>query len=160
MVQLSKCHRLRRPSMITLTICGLPTSPLAALGFLSPHCWTVRSTRASSGQPAAPAQRRRPAEVCRGDLNPTPCDSRVCTWRVPSDLLCPSVPTPAPTRSHTLGVRLPHPSLGEAALSTRDQLSHSCRPDLDLNLGSALTSCPGVTLSHSRVLLSGFPMSC
>ena len=59
-----------------------------------------------------------------------------------------------------LGVRLPHPSLGEAALGTRDQLSHSCRPDLDLNLGSALTSCPGVTLSHSRVLLSGFLMSC
>ena len=83
----------------------------------------------------------------------------------PARPLRPALPLSShasPTRGHTLGawVRLPHPSLGEAALGTGDQLSHSCRPDLDFNLGSAVTSCPGVTLSHSRVLLSGFPMSC
>lgn len=67
-------------------------------------------------------------------MNPAPCDFQVCTHGVPSELLCPSVPTPAPLgapHAGSLGEAAPTPSLGEAALGTEGQLSHSCCSDLD-----------------------------
>ena len=71
MVQLSKCHHLRRPSMITLTNTVSPP-PLLLLWDSCPLTVRLWGPR---GPPVAPAQRRCAAEVCRGDLNPAPCDS-------------------------------------------------------------------------------------
>lgn len=53
-----------------------------------------------------------------------------------------------PGRPQAVGEAAP-PGLSQSWASG-DQLGHSCRPDLGLNLGSALTSCPGLTLPHSR----------
>ena len=144
---------------------GLPTSPLATLGFLvylsidlltvTPplDCELHEGRDPGCGLSAACSAWHRgdtqqvfveELEGIRTQLHVTPEPELFVSPRTRS---APWFPHHPPARSHMVAVGQ-GVSTGVLRLWVRlpwapgDQLSHCCCPDLDLNLGSALTSCP------------------